>query len=465
MTSRTRRRPSGSRPEVGSSRKTSSGSPRSAWASPSRCFIPLLYSRTRRAAASTRSTRRSCSSMRGVQAAATGARGAGRGSAAAPVPRATRGRRSARAGSPPGPGPAGRPSGRPEEPAPARRRVDEAEEHLHGGRLARPVRPQEAEDLAPRARTGVRSRTATFEPKSLRSAGPRGRARPSATRATAPSRGAPSAVAPVPEGVHLVARRTTGAPSASGRAGGAVGPGSAGWTGDQQALAAGHLDLAEAPALDGHRHEQRAPPVDPARRKARASSALIPPSQAERARASARSTPSGSVHLRVAPESTKLSSRRSEPRRPRPACVAHRDGPAALDLDRGAVPRRRGSRISSTPAARASASSFAVSIRTRKRAGPAQPRSRRASVCAAGLAAARRVDPGQRRRQLGARTTSGSSGATRRPRPGRPTRALEVEPALREPLEPLAGPPGPRRSAAPGRGRGTRGPRPAPGAG
>ena len=41
MMSRTRRRPIGSRPDIGSSRKTSSGSFMSAWASPTRCSMPL----------------------------------------------------------------------------------------------------------------------------------------------------------------------------------------------------------------------------------------------------------------------------------------------------------------------------------------------------------------------------------------------------------------------------------------
>jgi hypothetical protein len=45
MMPRTSIRPIGSSPDIGSSRITSSGSCSSAWASPSRCIIPLEYFR------------------------------------------------------------------------------------------------------------------------------------------------------------------------------------------------------------------------------------------------------------------------------------------------------------------------------------------------------------------------------------------------------------------------------------
>ena len=69
MIPRTSSRPSGSRPEVGSSRNTSSGVLMSACASPARCIMPLLYVRRGRSAASTRSTRASSPSTRAASAA------------------------------------------------------------------------------------------------------------------------------------------------------------------------------------------------------------------------------------------------------------------------------------------------------------------------------------------------------------------------------------------------------------
>ena len=58
--------PTGSTPDVGSSKMTRRGSCTSAWASPMRCSIPFEYVPTRRSAASVRPTQSITSATRGA---------------------------------------------------------------------------------------------------------------------------------------------------------------------------------------------------------------------------------------------------------------------------------------------------------------------------------------------------------------------------------------------------------------
>ena len=172
---------------------------------------------------------------------------------------------------------------RPEQTAAPRRRVDEAEEHLDRGRLARPVRPQEAEDLAPRHGQGEvpnRDLGAEVLAERLGLEGGVGHGLPDRLRHLDELHAAPRAR--TLERKHLVGRGPQQERPRARRTQGPVWRGR-GLDGHEQAPLPGHLDLAERPSLDRHGHEERRPPVDRAGEAQRLLGAHAGEAQAEAA--------------------------------------------------------------------------------------------------------------------------------------------------------------------------------------
>ena len=456
ITSRTSRRPSGSSPEVGSSRNTSSGSPSSACASPMRCCMPLLYSRRQRSPGA-RAAAAARAAPRSARSSARPRRPSSRPwkrSSSRPLQPLVEGEvlgqvADARAG-------AGSPERRAEQPARARGGAHQPEQHLHGGRLARAVRPEEAEDLAARRPTasGRARRSSRRTPCAARR--PRARARSPFSGSTAPSRAA-STPSPGPlQREDLVARgpqqhrALPGAPQRCRRRGrGRAGRSRAG---------------PRSPATSTSRKSRPAPARARAascasrssREKLGASSALMPATRSAQPAERREVEALGQHDLGRSPTAPG----RSRPRarrgarldRPR---VAQHQVRRQLDVERGAVPERRD--LDLVGARRRAPGCFELRgvdlhaevarpgdrRRPRARSGPAAPRAARARCRRrARPASARRRRPAASR---GGTTTSHLVGDQR----------LEVEPALRQPLPAARDRPAPPRSASRGTGRGT----------
>ena len=232
---------------------------------------------------------------------------------------------------------------RAEQPPAARGRVDEAEQHLDRGRLARPVRAQEAEDLTPRHGQGEvpdRDLGAEVLAERLGLEGGLGhgyRIDCAISRSSTPSRvpGPWSAktLSAVDHSRSACRRAGREAPSGAVRAGG--------WTVTSRPFWPGHLDLAERPALDRHRHEERRAPVDRAGEAERLLGAHAGDAQAEPAeRREVEALRQLHLRGRRLEEDEAVLARGPAVADVDRARVAHRQDRRHLDVDRRAVPPR-----------------------------------------------------------------------------------------------------------------------------